>query len=143
MGGRFTPRILMAVLVGAIACAQAPRARAGDAAGFVPASPGSQLVLFLTRSLGVHGAGAIRFGLRFERAAPLSLDPGARYSAPLRHRSLVELQFARGQAPRMLFGPKVAWDIGRRHLGPADLAVASWTPAMQPPPPAPMTDSVP
>ena len=143
MRGRFTRRILAAALSGAAVCAPATRALAGDPQGFVPGSPGSQLMLYVSRSIGAHDAGASRFGLRFERATPMSLDPGARYTAPLRHRSLIELQFARGLAPRMLFGPKVAWDMGRRHLGPADYAVASWTPAMPPPQDAPLRDSVP
>ncbi|MBS0386944.1 MAG: hypothetical protein JSR15_00585 [Proteobacteria bacterium] len=142
MSGRFAWRILAAVLVGAAACVPAARVSAGESTGFVPASPGSQLMLYVSRSIGLHGAGANRFGLRFERATPLSQDPAARYSAPLRHRTLIELQFARGMAPRMLFGPKVTWDMGRGHLGPTELAMASWTLAV-PPPLAPLRDSVP
>ena len=143
MGGRFAQRILAALLAGATALVPATRAQAGDSAGFVPSSPGSQLMLYVSRSIGAHGPGANRFGLRYERATPLSLDPAARYTAPLRHRSLVELQFARGVAPRMLFGPKVTWDMGRRQLGPTDLAVASWSLATTPPSLAPLRESVP
>lgn len=143
MGGRFARRILAVVLSGAAACTPAARALAGDSAGFVPASPGSQLMLFASRSIGARGAGASRFGLRYERATPMSLDPAARYSAPLRHRSLVELQFARGMAPRMLFGPRVTWDMGRRHLGPTDLAAPAWTLATTLPAVSLLRDSVP
>lgn len=143
MGGLFTPRIFTAVLIGTGACAQGTLAQASDAAGFVPDYPSSQIMLYMTRSIGVRGAGASSFGLRFERITPLSLDPGARYSAPLRHRSLVELQFARGRAPRMLFGPKVTWDMGRGQLGPTGLATHTWPMAIQPPSGAPLTVSVP
>lgn len=143
MGGLFAPRIFAAVLIGAGACAQATLAQAGDPAGFVPDYPSSQFMLFMTRSIGVRGAGANSFGLRFERTTPLSLDPGARYSAPLRHRSLVELRFTRGLAPRMLFGPKVTWDMGRGQLGPTGPAMSPWLLAIQPPSGATLALSVP
>ena len=143
MGGLFTPRIFAVVLIGAGACAPATLAQAGDPAGFVPEYPSSQFMLYMTRSIGVRGAGANSYGLRFERTTPLSLDPGARYSAPLRHRSLVELQFTRGLAPRMLFGPKVTWDMGRGQLGPTGPAMSYWPLAIPRPPSALLTASLP
>ncbi len=143
MGGLFAPRIVAAVLIGAGACAQASLAQAGDPAGFVPAAPGSQLMLYMTRFIGVRGASANMFGLRYQRVTALSLDPGARYGAPIRHRSLVDLQFARGHAPRMQFGPRVTWDMGRGQLGPTDLTISSWPMAIERPSGAPLTMPVP
>ncbi len=143
MGGRFTPRILAAVLIGAGACAPGTRAAAGDQSAFVPAAPGAQIMVYMSRSIGVHGAAANHFGLRYERATPQLLDPAARFSAPLRHRALVDLQFTRGLAPRMQFGPRVTWDMGRGQLGPTSLAMYSWPLDMQSPLAAPLARSVP
>ncbi|MDE2220226.1 MAG: hypothetical protein KGL25_07345 [Gammaproteobacteria bacterium] len=137
MGGLCTPRIVAAVLIGAGACATGLPACAGDVAGYVPPYPGSQLMVYVRRAIGVHGPGACTFGLRYERATPLSVDPAARYAAPLRHRSLVELQFGAGMAPRMQFGSRVTWDMGRRRLGPTGLALAPWPMSIQPLPGAP------
>jgi hypothetical protein len=143
MGGLYTPRMVAAVLIGAGACGQCPPAHAGELAGFVPTYPSSQLMVYVSRAIGAHGAGASTFGLRYERMTPLSLDPAARYYAPLRHRSLVELQFGHAMAPRMLFGPRVTWDIGRGRLGPTSLAQVPWPMAIQPLPGAPATAWVP
>ena len=126
MGGLYTPRIVAAVLIGASAGWFSPRAQAGDPAGFVPVYPGLQIMLYMSHAIGAHGVGASTFGLRYERTTPLSADPGARYSAPLRHRALVELQFARGTALRMQFGSNVTWDIGRHQFEPTSLAVTAW-----------------
>ncbi len=126
MGGLYRRRIYTAVLIGASASCFGAPAVADDPAGFVPAYPRTQIMLYMTRALGVRGPGASSFGLRYERDTPVSSDPGARFCAPLRHRSLVELQFARGTAPRMQFGPKVTWDLGRRKLEPTSLAVTPW-----------------
>jgi hypothetical protein len=143
MGGLYAPRMVAVALFGAVTCGQCLPATAGELAGYVPPNPGSQLMLYVSRAIGAHGPGASTFGLRYERAAPLSVDPAARYSAPLRHRSLVELQFGRGMAPRMQFGPRVTWDMGRRRLGPTSLALAPWPLAIQPLPGTPATAWVP
>jgi hypothetical protein len=143
MGGLCMPRMVAAVLIGTGAGALCLPARAGELAGYAPAYPGSQLMVYVSRAIGAHGAGASTFGLRYERMTPLSLDPAARYCAPLRHRSLVELQFGRGMAPRMQFGPRVTWDMGRRRLGPTSLALAPWPMAIQPLPGTPATAWVP
>jgi hypothetical protein len=143
MGGLYVPRMAAAVLIGAGACGPCVPARAAELAGYVPPYPGSQLMVFVSHAIGVHGAGASTFGLRYERATPLSRDPAARYSTPLRHRSLVELQFGRGMAPRMQFGPRVTWDMGRRRLEPTSLALAPWPMAIQPLPATPATAWVP
>ena len=126
MGGLYTPRIVAAVLIGAGTAGLSAPAHAGNPAGFVPGYPGSQIMLYISRAIGAHGVGASTFGLRYERTTPLSADPGARYCAPLRHRSLVELQFARGLAPRMQFGSNVTWDMGRHQFEPTSLVVTAW-----------------
>jgi len=102
------------------------RAQAAELPGFVPRTSGPQFMLYVSRFLGVHGAGANRFGLRYENASPASSDPAFRFCAPMRHRALIDLQLARGHSPRMLFGSNAAWDIGRRQLGPTDLASAAY-----------------
>lgn len=143
MGGHYTPRIVAAALVGVGACGQCQPVRAGELAGYVPAYPRSQLMLYVSHAVGGQGAGASHFGLRYERATPLSPDPAARFCAPLRHRSLVELQFGPGMAPRMQFGLRVTWDMGRRRLEPTSLALAPWPMAIRPLPGAPATIWVP
>jgi hypothetical protein len=143
MGGLYMPRMVAAVLVVVDGCGQCPPAGAAELTGYAPPYPGSQLMVYVSRAIGVHGAGASTFGLRYERMTPLSQDPAARYSTPLRHRSLVELQFGRGMAPRMQFGTRVTWDMGRRRLGPTSLAQAPWPMAIQPLPGTPPTAWVP
>ena len=133
MGGLCRPQTVAAVLIGASVTWLNSPTLAGDPAGFVPRYPGSQIMLYMTRAIGAHGAGASTFGLRYERATPVSSDPGAYFCAPLRHRSLVELQFGRGMAPRMQFGPKVTWDMGRRKLEPTSLAATAWPMSIQQP----------
>ena len=133
MGGHYVPRTVAAMLIGVGAVGWDSTARAGDAPGFVPRVAGSQFMLYLSRPLGAgRGAGATTFAVRYERATPSSTDPGAQFFAPLRHRSIVEFQFARGAAPRMQFGPRVTWDLGRGLLVPTALANAMWPMANQP-----------
>jgi hypothetical protein len=116
-----------AAIVGCLAGALLPsRARAADLPGFVPRTSGPQFMLYVSRALGARGAGANRFGLRYEDATPASSDPAFRFCAPMRHRALIDLQFARGHSARMLFGQNAAWDIGRRQLGPTELASAAY-----------------
>lgn len=143
MRGLCMPRLVAAVLIGAGTFGQWQPARASELAGFVPPYPHTQVMVYVSRAIGAHGAGASTFGLRYERATPLSLDPAARFCAPLRHRSLVELQFGRGMAPRMQFGPRVTWDMGRRRLGPTSLALVPWPMAIQTPPGTSATPWVP
>src|SRR5579862_429246 len=96
-------------------------AEAASPTDFVPAYAASQVMLYVSWSFGTHDIRPNTFGLRYERSAPVSTDPGARFSAPLAHHSLIDLQFARGAAPLMQFGPRVTWDISRGRLGPTKL----------------------
>ena len=132
MGGLYAPQTLVAVLIGVGASGFNTPAHAGDPAGFVPPYPGSQVMLYVSRPIGARGAGANVFGIRYERATSVITDPAFRYCAPLRHRSIVDLQFALGASPRMLFGPKVTWDLGRRRLGPTSMTATAWPMATQP-----------
>jgi hypothetical protein len=132
MGGLYTPRVIAVALIGTAACWMSTPTLADDAAGFVPRYPREQFMVYVSRPLGLRGAGAYTFGVRYERASPGSTDPAARFCAPLRHRSLVDLQLVRGTSPRMLLGPRITWDIGRRQLGPTSLANVSWPMVAQP-----------
>jgi hypothetical protein len=107
-------------LIGVASYCGAPAQAAGPAE-FVPAYSDSQIMLYMSWSFGAHGTRPETFGLRYERSSPSSTEPGTRFSAPLAHHSLIDLQFARGAAPRMQFGPRVTWDISRGRLGPTNL----------------------
>jgi hypothetical protein len=100
---------------------QAP-AHAGEAAGFVPGFASSQLMVYLSWPVGTHGLGASTFGLRYDRASAARVESTAPFPMALRHRSLVQLEFSRFAAPRVLFDTRVTWDLGRGHLGPTGAA---------------------
>ena len=77
-------------------------------------------------AVGVHGLGATTFGLRYEQTSPIYAESATRFAAALRHHSLIDLEFTRGVAPRMSFGPRVTWEMGRGELGPTQLVVPTW-----------------
>jgi hypothetical protein len=141
-----TAREWTITLIGFAICCSVTPARA-DPPGFTPSYSGSQVMLYVSWSFAAHGAPAEAFGFRYERSSPVLNDPAARFCAPLAHRSLVDLQFARGAGPRMQFGPRVTWDINRGRLSPTVLlnssllALPPLTPAVMaawaPPNPAP------
>jgi hypothetical protein len=118
----------IAIVAIATGCCVAP-ARAADAPGFVSSYSGSQVMVYVSWAFASHGNRAQTFGLRYERASPVVTDPASRFCAPLAHRSLVDLQFARGSSPRMQFGPRVTWDISHGRLAPTD-RMGSWTVAL-------------
>lgn len=113
-------RGLVLTLIGLAACCTVTPARA-DSSGFVPSYSGSQVMLYVSWSFAARGSAAQAFGVRYERSSPVVNNPAARFCAPLAHRSLVDLQFARGAGPRMQFGPRVTWDISRGRLSPTVL----------------------
>ena len=132
MGGLCVARALVTAVIGVTSiCVNTP-ARAGDPAGFVPPMSVSQIMIFVSRPIMARGSAASTFGIRYERSSPGYPDSAARFSAPLRHHSLIELQFTRGAAPRMQFGPRVTWDMGRARLTPTSLATAVWPMSIQP-----------
>ena len=132
MFGLYTSRTTVAAVIGMAACATSAGAMAGGSAGFVPQFDTTQYMIYLSRAIGVRGPAANTIGLRYERATPGSSDPAARFCAPLRHVSLIDLQLTHGLSPRMLFGPKVTWDLGRHQLAPTSLANRVWPMATQP-----------
>jgi hypothetical protein len=126
MFGRFSGWFGAAALASATAILMQSPARAADSAGYAPGLPGPQIMLYLRWPVGVHGLGATTFGLRYEQASPIYAESATRFAAAMRHRSLVDLQFSRGVAPRMYFGPRVTWEMGRGELGPTQLVVPTW-----------------
>ena len=132
MFGLYTSRTTVAAFIGMAACATSAAAMAGESAGFVPQFDTALYMIYVSRAIGVPGPAANTFGLRYERATPGSSDPVARFCAPLRHTSLIDLQLTHGLSPRMLFGPKVTWDLGRHQLAPTSLATRVWPMATQP-----------
>jgi hypothetical protein len=131
----------MALTGFATCCCFAP-AHAADLTGFAPSYSGQQVMLYVSLSFAGHGSHGQAFGFRYERSSPVSNDPEARFCAPLAHRSLVDLQFARGAGPRMQFGPRVTWDISRGRLAPTNLVNATRM-TMSPATPAAMAAWVP
>ena len=123
MGRLYRSRGGAIALIGIAACCHLP-ARAADL-GFVPSYSGSQVMLYVSFSFAARGTRTEGFGFRYERSTPSSSDPGARFCAPLAHRSLIDLQFARGSGPRMQFGPRVTWDISHGRLAPTSLVNSS------------------
>ncbi len=125
MGRLWLPRGMTMAWLGLVACGFAAGTEAADLSGFSPSYSGTQVMLYLSYSFAGHGAHAQTLGFRYERSSPTSNDPGARFCAPLAHRSLVDLQFTRGAGPRMQFGPRVTWDISRGRIAPAS-QLAPW-----------------
>jgi hypothetical protein len=117
MGRLCLARGCVIALIGVAACCAVP-ANAAVPTGFVPSYSGSQVMLYVSWSFGAQNSRPDTFGFRYERSAPTSTDPGARFCAPLAHHSLIDLQFARGAAPLMQFGPRVTWDLSRGRVGP-------------------------
>jgi hypothetical protein len=133
MCGRFSGWLRAAALASAAAIFVQSPAQAADAAGFAPGFSGPQIMLYLRWSVGVHGLGATTFGLRYERTSPVYAESATRFAASMRHRPLVDLEFTRGVAPRMSFGPRVTWEMGRGKLGPTQLVVPTWPMAISGP----------
>jgi hypothetical protein len=126
MYGRFSKRAVAAALAGAAAILVHSSAQAGDAAGFAPGLPSAQLMLYLSWPVGARGLGASTFGLRYDRASAARIESTAPFPMALRRRSLVQLEFSRSAAPRVLFDSRVTWDLGRGQLGPTNLVGAAW-----------------
>jgi hypothetical protein len=105
-------------------------AAAGAADKWGPvAAPGPQFMLYISRPVGVVGRVSNMYGLRFERTSSSAIDASARFTAPLRHCTLIDLQFARRSGARLQFGTRTTWDLGLRQLGPSsDLVDSPWRP---------------
>ncbi len=105
-------------------------AAAGAADRWGPVSPpGAQFMLYISRPVGAVGRVTNIYGLKFERTSSAGVDASTRFAAPLRHRTLIDLQFARRSSARVQFGARTTWDLGLRQLGPsADLVDSPWRP---------------
>jgi len=115
-----------ALLVAAVLAASV--ATAADRFGPI-SPPGAQFMFYISRSLGGAGHATHVFGLRFEHTASATIDASTRFAAPLRHRTLLDLQFSRLNAARLQLGTRATWDMGRRQLGPTvDLVESPWQP---------------
>jgi hypothetical protein len=120
---RFTSTLL---LVAAICAGHA--ARSAEKFGPV-APPGQQFMVYVSRPLGAIGRVRNVYGLKFERTSSAAIDASTRFAAPLRHRTLIDLQFARRTTTRLQFGTRTTWDMGMRQLGPtSDLVDSPWRP---------------
>ncbi len=126
MGRLYTERAIALALLGTAALAGAAPVSAADVAGFAPQYGGDQFMLFVRRPIGAHRSSATTYGIRFERAAPMSADPTMQYCAPLRHHALVELQLTRGAPARVQFGNRVTWDLGMHRLAPTAMFNRAW-----------------
>jgi hypothetical protein len=126
------PRFSSAALLAAAALAAGP-ATAADRFGPI-APPGQQFMLYVSRSLGAAGRPTHVYGLKFEHTSSAAIDASTRFAAPLRHRTLIDLQFSRRATARLQLGTRATWDMGLRQLGPtADLVDSPWRPdAMSP-----------
>jgi len=120
---RFTGALLLA----AAFCA-GNAAHAADRFGPV-SPPGQQFMLYVSHPLGVGGHMRNVYGLKFERTSSAGIDASTRFAAPLRHRTLIDLQFAWRTTTRMQFGTRTTWDLGMRQLGPtSELVESPWRP---------------
>lgn len=126
MCGRFSDWLRAGALVSATAILVPSPGQAADAAGDAPGISGPQFMLYMSWPVGAHGLGVTTYGLRYERTSPVYAESATRFAASLRHRSLVDIEFSRGSAPRMSFGPRVTWDMGRGQLGPTQLVTPTW-----------------
>jgi len=133
MYGRFSDWARAVALASAMAIFVHSPARAADSAGFAPGLPGPQVTLYLSWPVGPRGLGASTFGLRYERSTAVYAESATRFAATMRHHSIVQLEFSRGTAPRMQFGPRVTWDMGRGELGPTRLVLSTWPMAIAAP----------
>jgi hypothetical protein len=125
------PRLPAAILL-VVAVLAASVATAADRFGPI-SPPGAQFMVYVSRSLGGAGHATRVFGLRFENTTSAAIDASTRFAAPLRHRSLLDLQFSRFNAVRLQLGTRATWDMGRRQLGPtADLVDSPWQPGALP-----------
>jgi hypothetical protein len=115
--GRATCATLAQVVGALLLSAAALPASAGPLGGYIPPVGGSQLMLFISRPITPGSPANSTWGLRYERASPVASASSGPYCAPLRHRTLIELQLAHGSTPRLMFGRNVGWDIERGQFG--------------------------
>ena len=121
------PRFSSAALLAALfLCAGA--ASAADRLGPV-GPPSEQFMVYVSRSIGGAGRPMHTYGLKYERTSTAAVDGSSRFAAPLRHRTLIDLQFTHRRSARLQLGSRTTWDLGLRHLGPtSELVDSPWRP---------------
>lgn len=113
-------------LAASLLCAGA--AAAGERFGPVD-PPSQQFMVYVSRSLGGAGRPTHTYGLKFEHTSSTAIDASTRFAAPLRHRTLIDLQFAHRKSARLQLGTRTTWDLGLRQLGPtSELVDSPWRP---------------
>ncbi len=117
-----------ALLVAAVL--EAGPAAAADRFGPI-APPSKQFMVYVSRSLGGAGRPRYAYGLKYEHTSSAAIDASTRFAAPLRHRTLVDLQFSHLATARLQLGTRTTWDMGLRHLGPtSELVDPPWRPGL-------------
>ena len=92
-----------------LAAALPQRVALADEPGrFLHGADGTQVMLYVSQPLGSGARAAPHFGLRVERLQAVQVVAGAPFALRLRHRYLVDLQFAPDRAPRLQFGGRYA-----------------------------------
>ena len=126
-----TRRVIIACpLAALVAATLLVSTESGAAEKWGPVSPpGPQFMLYVSRPVGAGRHVSNMYGLRFERTWSAAIDASTRFAAPLRHRTLIDLQFARRSSARLQFGSRTTWDMDRRQLGPtSELVDSPWHP---------------
>jgi hypothetical protein len=109
---RWQCRILLVASIGLVPALLARAAGIEDSNRFTPGATGTQFMIYVSQPLGSHVHVAPRFGLRLERLQPVAAVAGAPFALHLRHRQLIDLQFASDRAPRLEFGER--YSVGYR-----------------------------
>ncbi len=91
--------------------------------------PSEQFMVYVSRSIGGAGRPTHTYGLKYEHTSSAAVDNSSRFAAPLRHRTLIDLQFSYRKSARLQLGSRTTWDMGLRHLGPtSELVDSPWRP---------------
>jgi hypothetical protein len=85
---------------------------------YAPPAQGEQLLLYVSRPIGFGSRTLPVFGLRIERLTTANTSADLQFSAPQRHRPMVDLQLGPGSAPRVNLGDRLSWDLRRKLLEP-------------------------
>jgi hypothetical protein len=99
-------KILLMASVGLLPPLAAHASGIDDSNRFMPGATGTQFMIYVSQPLGSHVRVAPQFGLRLERMQPVAAVAGAPFALHLRHRQLIDLQFASDRAPRLEIGER-------------------------------------
>ena len=90
---------------------------AADSASGLPSMQGPQLMLYVSKPLGVRAAHPY-YGLRIDQTTTTTATAGPAALSPLRRRELLDLRFAPQTPTRIDFGNRISWDPHSHWLGP-------------------------